>query len=333
MAHQFDTKEHVTNLLMESKERLQRMRDSNDRSLLIGRGSEPRVSVLLDRVQFLNNSLTKKIAIPAIVSNGVIELASAYTDLTVKECLFKDNYYPTAFTQVSQYKALCDCDISLKYQSISQKYSFILTLQERGFPISGFAAKVESSATLDITNTCFVNDYFQNSGGPIVVNADSGLVSSNNNYVSETPMSRGEPISPCQYIFKKEAYKCVAPESNVCALPACAASYKLYNAFTDKVVTTIVNGGTIASPPCDVNIEAVLPCATTGKNVTVQLFNQKGSIAKSKDEVVPFFLFGNNNKDIGAGKIAAGTYKIQALANGVVQPSPVTFTLGKCVRS
>jgi hypothetical protein len=179
-----------------------------------------------------------------------------------------------------------------------------------------------------------VNNFFVSNGGPLSITADSGFVSSSNNYVSDTALNEfNETISPCQYIFLEEAYKCVAPESNVCALPACAASYILYNALTENVVTSIVNGGTIASPPCDANIEVVLPCTTTGKSVTVQLLNQKGNIVKAKEEVFPFFLFGNNNRDIGAGKIASGTYKIQALVNGVVQPSPLTFTLGKCVRS
>jgi hypothetical protein len=148
--------------------------------------------------------------------------------------------------------------------------------------------------------------------------------------VSETPISdRGALSTPCQFILLEEAYKCIAPERNVCDLRACTASYKLYNARTDKVFADIVNGGSIASPPCDVSIEAVLPCATTGKNLTLQLLNQNGSV-RSKVEVFPFFLFGNNQQAVGAGRISAGTYKIQAVANGVVQPSPITFTLGQC---
>jgi hypothetical protein len=132
----------------------------------------------------------------------------------------------------------------------------------------------------------------------------------------------------------KEAYKCVAPESTACALPACAASYKLYNARTDKVFANIVNGGTITSPPCDLNIEAVLPCATTGDTVTIQLLNQNGGVIESRDQRAPFFLFGNNKGNILSGKIAPGTYRIQAVANGVVQPSSITFTIaGRCVRT
>lgn len=153
--------------------------------------------------------------------------------------------------------------------------------------------------------------------------------------MSETPVDPdfGEPISPCQYMFLEEAYKCVAPESKVCKHKLCAASYKLFNARTDKAVANIVNGGTISSPPCDVNIEAVLPCATTGKNITMQLLNATGSVMNTRTEkATQFFLFGNKDANVYRGKIAPGTYTIRALMNGVVQPSPKKFTLsGNCI--
>ena len=177
-----------------------------------------------------------------------------------------------------------------------------------------------------------MNEYYEGNA-PVWIVADSGLISSKNNYISEIPLDPdfGEPISPCQYMFKEEAYKCVAPESKTCGLPACAASYKLYNARTDKVVATIVNGGMIKSPPCDINIEAVLPCFTNGKNVTLQLLNKNETVINTRNEGTPFFLFGNNKANILAGKIVPGTYKLQAVANGIVQPSPIKFTLsGSC---
>jgi hypothetical protein len=179
-----------------------------------------------------------------------------------------------------------------------------------------------------------VNEYYSGNA-PVWIVADSGLVSSKNNYISETPLNDfDEPISDCQYMFLEEAYKCVAPESPTCGLPACAASYKLYNARTDKVVARMVNGGTIRSPPCDMNIEVVLPCATKGKDMTIQLLNQNNTIIRSRNESVPFFLFGNIKSNVLAGKLASGTYKIQAVsATGIVQPSPITFTLsGSCRR-
>jgi hypothetical protein len=178
-----------------------------------------------------------------------------------------------------------------------------------------------------------VNDYYEGDA-PVWIVSDSGLLSTKNNYVSETPLDEfDEPISDCQYMFLEEAYKCIAPESPTCGLPACAASYKLYNARTDKVVAPIVGGGTIRSPPCDMNIEAVLPCATKGKDVTIRLLDQNNTIIQSRNESVPFFLFGNIKSNVLTGKVAAGTYKIQAVANGIVQPSPVMFTLsGTCKR-
>ena len=101
------------------------------------------------------------------------------------------------------------------------------------------------------------------------------------------------------------------------------------------MVTDIVNGGNITSPPCRVNIEVVLPCATEGESVTVQLLDAAGSVVGARSQTDAFFLFGRNrNGNVLAGTIAAGTYTIQAIANGVVQPSPTTFTLsGSCVRS
>jgi hypothetical protein len=180
----------------------------------------------------------------------------------------------------------------------------------RFYQSPGYAIKVASSSTLSISNTCFVNDYY-----------------------AQTPLDKsGDPVSACQYIFKEEAYKCFAPESNVCGLPACAASYKLYNATSNTVFANIVNGGTITSPPCDLNIEAVLPCSTSGKKVTIQLLNQLGAVIKEKNRTSPFFLYTMNRANALDGKLKSGKYTIQAVANGVVQPSPQTFTLaGSCL--
>jgi hypothetical protein len=172
-----------------------------------------------------------------------------------------------------------------------------------------------------------VNEYYAGYA-PVWIVADSGLVSSQNNFVSETPLSEyNNPISDCQYMFKEEAYKCVAPESKVCGHPSCAATYKLYNARTDKEVATIVNGATITVPPCDLNIEVILPCLTNGKNVTLQLLNSRDKVISTRNESAPIFLFGNDNANVLPGKIAVGTYKIQVMVDGIVQPSPIKFTL------
>jgi hypothetical protein len=63
------------------------------RALLIGGGSEPRVTTTFDNCQFLNNSLTTDILIPQIAENGVLAVISSFADVTLNNCLFKDNFF------------------------------------------------------------------------------------------------------------------------------------------------------------------------------------------------------------------------------------------------
>ena len=86
------------------------------------------------------------------------------------------------------------------------------------------------------------------------------------------------------------------------------------------------------SPPCDINIETELPCATKGKRVTLQLLDESGSVVRERNRTSPFFFFPRNRANNLEGRLRSGTYKIQVVANGVVQPNPHTFTLvGSCV--
>jgi hypothetical protein len=189
-----------------------------------------------------------------------------------------------------------------------------------------FLVFIESSSTLTIQKTCFIDNVVEGNA-PVWVRADSGLIDSADNYIDGID---GEP--DCQYMFNQEQFKCFAPESPTCSVPACAASYKVYNARTDASFADIVNGGTINSPPCSINIEAILPCASNGSKAVVQLL-RNGAVINQREEGEPFFLFGNNKANILPGTIASGTYTIQALINGVVQPAPLTFTLaGRCIR-
>jgi hypothetical protein len=186
---------------------------------------------------------------------------------------------------------------------------------------------VEVSSTLKIQDTCFIDNVVQIGYAPVWVKAESGLIDSANNYIDGID---GEPY--CQYMFNQEQFKCFAPESSTCSVPACAASYEVYNARTDAFFADIVNGGTINSPPCSINIEAILPCASNGSKVVVQLLRNR-VVVNQREEVEPFYLFGNGKADILPGTIASGTYTIQTLINGVVQPAPFTFTLaGRCIR-
>ena len=90
----FDYQQDYIKFIKDPELRAARMRDIHDRSLLIGGGSEPRETLILDNVQFLNNSLTSDLEFPSLGANGPVDLATAFTDLIVKDSLFKDNYYP-----------------------------------------------------------------------------------------------------------------------------------------------------------------------------------------------------------------------------------------------
>jgi hypothetical protein len=185
---------------------------------------------------------------------------------------------------------------------------------------------VEAGSTLNIQNSCFIDNYVE-SGAPVWVRCASGLVDSSDNYIDDI-----EYGTDCQYMFNQEQYKCYAQESPYCLLPSCSASYNVFNARTDKLVANIANGGTINNPPCSINIEAILPCASKGATAMVQLL-QGGSVIQELAETSRFFLFGNNKNNILSGTIASGTYTIQTKINGVLQPAPFTFTLtGTCVR-
>jgi hypothetical protein len=110
-------------------------------------------------------------------------------------------------------------------------------------------------------------------------------------------------------------------------------SFKVYNARTQNVVATLTtNGTTITAPPCSINIEAVLPCLSTGvKKVRLELL-RNGAVVRQRDETGSrYCLFGNTGSSVSTGTIASGTYTIRAVVNGIIQPKPVTFTLaGTC---
>jgi hypothetical protein len=96
--------------------RATRTRDMKDhRSLLIGGGSEPRETLLLDRVQFLNNTVTSNTQFFA--SNGPLDIFTAFADVTIKDSLFKDNFFPfSRRTVVSELVVRCSAYIYMKIQ-------------------------------------------------------------------------------------------------------------------------------------------------------------------------------------------------------------------------
>jgi hypothetical protein len=97
----FDFKKDFFNFMMDPNIREERMREYNERSLLIGGGSEPRSSVFLDRVQLLNNALTEEILYPGLIANGLIDSVTKFADITMTNCFFKDNRFPYARAHVS----------------------------------------------------------------------------------------------------------------------------------------------------------------------------------------------------------------------------------------
>jgi hypothetical protein len=67
--------------------------EMKQRYLLIGGGSEPRGTTTFDNCQFLNNSLTTDIMFPTLAQNGVVSVESSFVDVTMNNCLFKDNFF------------------------------------------------------------------------------------------------------------------------------------------------------------------------------------------------------------------------------------------------
>jgi hypothetical protein len=152
-------------------------------------------------------------------------------------------------------------------------------------------------------------------------------MASTNNYVTTN-----NPLSPCEYLFTHESWKCKAPESTVCLSSVCDAVFKVYNVNTQSVVAPLTNGTTISAPPCSINIEAILPCVSSGTKIGLELL-KNGVVVRQRNEVVDRqFLFGKVGDLAASGTIAAGAYTIRAVVNGAVQPKPITFTLsGTCV--
>jgi hypothetical protein len=87
----FDDLSDLMNFINDPKLQQQRQ---NDRSLLIGGGSEPRLTLLLSRVQFVKNRMAGPLHSPSLATNSPLAIATAFADVTVSNCLFKDNYYP-----------------------------------------------------------------------------------------------------------------------------------------------------------------------------------------------------------------------------------------------
>jgi secreted PhoX family phosphatase len=117
-------------------------------------------------------------------------------------------------------------------------------------------------------------------------------------------------------------------------LGACAVTYRVFNANTQQVVATLVDGLVIAQPPCLVNIQAVATCGSPQTPITppvvITLAARTGAVVRTRTETLaPYFLFGDTNGRILDGAISSGTYRISSTVGGVATPS-VLFTFGTC---
>jgi cysteine-rich repeat protein len=119
--------------------------------------------------------------------------------------------------------------------------------------------------------------------------------------------------------------------SSTCQLEIknCTITFNLYNSQNDTLVAPLTNGTIVASPPpCRrLNIEAVIPCAQ-GSNVTLELYRDSRLAKRKFERTSPYFLFGNQGRNVLDGKILPGSYGIRArVANGAWSPF-TNFTLG-----
>jgi SdiA-regulated len=111
-----------------------------------------------------------------------------------------------------------------------------------------------------------------------------------------------------------------------------AVSFRIYNAATKSYVANITNGATIPNPPCLINIEAVVPCATTPVTIQLRRFSTGGTrtVNFRVERTLPFFLFGDTPQAILSGSIAPGTFTLRTIVGNIVS-APVAVTFGACV--
>jgi hypothetical protein len=84
-----DNRDDFVRFLTNPHLQLERMQNMDERALqTVGR-----TTVLFDRCQFINNTMTYDVVYPSLLHNGAMAILSSFADVTVNECLFKDNFY------------------------------------------------------------------------------------------------------------------------------------------------------------------------------------------------------------------------------------------------
>jgi len=58
-------------------------------------GGQPRQAVVFDKCEFRNNTLTTDVEFKFLAQNGVLTVFSHQTDVTLTDCLFKNNRFRT----------------------------------------------------------------------------------------------------------------------------------------------------------------------------------------------------------------------------------------------
>lgn len=126
----------------------------------------------------------------------------------------------------------------------------------------------------------------------------------------------------------------IAPPAKAPIGSGCAVSFDVVNARVDTFVASLVDGGTVLNPPCQVNIEAVVACTPPlDKGVVALELRSGGLVVQAREErVAPYFLFGDTpGGNIYSGRILSGLYNIRTRILGAESP-PLNFSLaGTCV--
>jgi hypothetical protein len=113
------------------------------------------------------------------------------------------------------------------------------------------------------------------------------------------------------------------------ALGNCTVTFNLYYSRTDSLVTPLTNGTTVTNPPpCrKMNVEAVVPCGNGGA-VTLVLYRGSQLAKRRTEQFAPYFLFGNDGRNVYDGRISFGKYGIRARVTGDAWSPFTNFTMG-----
>jgi hypothetical protein len=121
----------------------------------------------------------------------------------------------------------------------------------------------------------------------------------------------------------------ILKQSKTFDVNGCGLFFRIYDAKTDQAAFNLTAGANVTLP-CKVNVEAVVKCGFEVEEVRLELLNKgTGNTVKRTEHVKPYFLFGNDNRDIYSGSIARGNYSITATIDDIKHRS-LDFQVGTC---